>query len=133
MNVMSQTGGAAAIHGHSFTLGPDRLLAIYERNGVAWVAEFHGSRGEFTYAGAWFRSDFGGLRYCHNRRAAHQSSMPLTAEMVERIERLHQESVARHERVEAVPRNIAAAMRRWWLRVISRSHGGGCAGRQTLD
>ena len=65
MNVMSQTGGAAAIHGHSFTLGPDHLLAIYERNGVAWVAEFHGSRGEFTYAGAWFRSDFGGLRYCH--------------------------------------------------------------------
>jgi len=70
-------------------LGTGHTIAIYKRNGVCWVAEFRDGRGERDYAGSWFRFHAGGLRYCHNRRrAALESSTPLTPEMLEKIERL---------------------------------------------
>ncbi|HVO89901.1 MAG TPA: hypothetical protein VMV45_15275, partial [Casimicrobiaceae bacterium] len=92
MNAESQMRAAAAIDGHMIDLGGGHRIAIYERNGASWVAEFGGGRGEAMFAGAWFRFHAGGLRFCHNRRAALQRSMPLTAEMLEKIEQLHAES-----------------------------------------
>jgi hypothetical protein len=49
--------------------------------------------------------------------------MPLTPEILEKIERLHAESEARQERVLAVPRGVVAVARRCWINVISRLRG----------
>jgi hypothetical protein len=50
--------------------------------------------------------------------------MPLTPEILERIERLHAESEARQARMLAVPRTVVAAARRYCINVISRLRGG---------
>jgi hypothetical protein len=63
-------------------LGVGHSIAIYERNGTSYVAEFREGRCEIMSAGAWFRHYSGGLRYCHNRRAALQRSMPLNPEIL---------------------------------------------------
>ena len=68
MNWKSQMSAAPSISGHMIDLGVGHSIAIYERNDVGWVAEFRDGRGEFMYAGAWFRFHAGGLRYCYNRR-----------------------------------------------------------------
>jgi hypothetical protein len=115
----------SSINGHMITLGPGHAIAIYERNRECYVAEFRDGRGTLEYAGSWFRFNAGGLRYCHNGRAALQSSMPLRPEILEKIERLHAESEARQERMLAVPPNLAAAARRYLNSVMSRLRGSG--------
>ena len=126
---------AAPPSGHLIHLGPGHSIAIYERNGAGWVAEFRDGRGEVMHAGTWFRFHAGGLRYCHNRRTprtALESATPLTPTMLERIERLHRDSEAREERMLAVPRTIAAAVQRYWISAMSRIRGGASKVSQTL-
>src|SRR5512143_3900072 len=82
------------------------------RGGVSSCMRAHGSA--FTR---------GGVRYCHNGRAAFRSSTALTAEMMEKIERLHAESEARQERMLAVSRTVAAPVKGCWIKLISRLHG----------
>jgi hypothetical protein len=129
MNAESQMRSAPSISGNTIDLGAGHSIAIYERNGGFWVAEFRDGRGEFTYAGQWFRLDAGRLRH---RRAAIRSAAPLTPAMVESIERLHRESEAREERMLAVPRTIAAAVQRYWISLISRIRGCASKTSQTL-
>src|SRR5689334_7401053 len=74
------------------TLGVGHSIAIYERNAGYYVAEFRDGGARLEYAGSWFRFHAGGLRYCHNRRAALRSSAPLIPEILQKIERLHAES-----------------------------------------
>jgi hypothetical protein len=123
MNAESKPRTAPSIYGHMITLGVGHSIAIYERNRENYVAEFRDGGARLEYAGSWFRFHAGGLRYCHNRRAALRSSMPLTPEILEKIERLHAESDAREERVLAVPRTVFAAARRYCINVISRLRG----------
>ena len=120
MNAESNTRTAPSINGHMIVLGVRHSIAIYERNRDGYVAEFRDGRGEFMHAGNWFRFYAGGLRYCHNRRTAFQSSMPLTPEMLEKIERLHRESEARQAAMLALPRNAAAAAQQFCISVMSR-------------
>jgi hypothetical protein len=67
-------------------LGNQREIAIHLRDGMAWVADFRGERGELSTAGAWF---------AHNqdrwalRRATLHAVTPLPADIVQRIENLH--------------------------------------------
>jgi hypothetical protein len=123
MNAQSNTRTAPSINGHMIALGTGHSIAIYERNGDGYVAEFRDGRVELMHAGTWFRFHAGGLRYCHNRRTAFQSSMPLTPEMLEKIERLHRESDARRAMMLAVPRNAATAVQQFCINVISRLRG----------
>lgn len=123
MNTESKACTAPSINGHMIALGAEHSIAIYERNGVCWVAEFCDGRGTLEYANSWFRFHAGGLRYCHNGRATLQFSAPLTREMLQKIERLHAESDARQERMLAMPRTVAATARRYWTNVISRLRG----------
>jgi hypothetical protein len=104
-------------------LGVGHSIAIYERNGTSYVAEFREGRCEIMSAGAWFRHYSGGLRYCHNRRAALQRSIPLNPEILVKIERLHVESEARQDRMLAAPRTAAAA-RRYVISMTSQLRGG---------
>jgi hypothetical protein len=109
-----------SINGNMIDLGTGYVIAIYERNGVCWVAEFYDGRGEFDDAGAWFRFYAGRLRAA---RVALKSPTPLTPEMLEKIERLHRESEAREERILAVPRMVAAAAQRWAISLMSQLRG----------
>jgi hypothetical protein len=118
-----------SIEGNMIDLGAGNAIAIYERNGVCWVAEFCDDRGELHYAGAWFRFYAGRLRAA---RAARKSPTPLTPEMLERIELLHRASEAREERILAVLRAVAAAAQRWGISVISRLRGRESKISQTL-
>jgi hypothetical protein len=123
MNAETKLRTAPSIYGHMISLGVGHSIAIYERNREAYVAEFQDGGARLEYASSWFRFHAGGLRYCHNRRAALRSSMPLTPEILEKIERLHAQGEARQERVLAVPRTIVAAARRYWINVMSRLRG----------
>jgi hypothetical protein len=58
--------------------------------------------------------------------------MPLTPEILERIERLHAESDAREERMLTVPRNVAASARRYLIWMMSRLRGDASKISQTI-
>jgi len=115
--------GTPSINGHMIALGAGHSIAIYERNGEHYVAEFRGGRAGFVNAATWFRSYAGSLRYRHNGRAAADPSITLSPEMLQIIERLHAESEARQERVLALPRTVAAAAQRYWTSVTLRLRG----------
>jgi hypothetical protein len=119
MNAESKARTAPSINGHTIVLGAGHSIAIYERNRECYVAEFRDGRGRLEYAGSWFRFNAGALR-CYSGRAALRSSVPLSPEIVEKIERLHAASEARQERMLALPRTVAAAARRYWINVVSR-------------
>ena len=123
MNAESEVRTAPSISGHMITPGPGHSIAIYERSGERYVAEFRDGYGEFESADTWFRFRSGVLRYCPNGRAALESPMPLTPEMLQKIERLHAASEARQERMLAVPQAVATAARRCLVSVMSRLRG----------
>ena len=77
---------AAVPNGNLLRLGNEREIAIYRRNGVAWIADLRGGRGELFTAGEWFAlNGRGGVL----RRAGLDSIVPLPARLIESIERLH--------------------------------------------
>lgn len=123
MDAESKARIAALINGHMIALGSGHSIAIYDRNGEGYVAEFREGRGEFMHAGTWFRFHAESLRFCHDGRAGLQLSKPLSPQMREKIERLHDESEARQQRMLAVSRAVAAPVRRYWIRLMSRLHG----------
>jgi hypothetical protein len=122
MNTESKAHTAPPINGHMITLGAGHSIAIHERNGEGFVAEFRDGRAELSYAGSWFRFNAGALR-CLRGRAALRCYTPLTAEMLQKIERLHAEQEARQARMRTAPRTVIAAARRYCINVISRLRG----------
>ena len=73
-------------NGNLLRLGETREIAIYQRDGLTWVADFRGARGELFTVSAWFAVNG---RSSLLRRAGLGSIAPLPAEVIERIERLH--------------------------------------------
>lgn len=123
MNMEFQAPDSPSINGHMFDLGAAHSIAIYERNGDWYVAEFRHGRGAFMSAGTWFRFHAGCLSYCHNGRAALRSSVPLVPRMLQKIERLHRESDARQARMLAAPGNVARSVKGCVLSLLSRARG----------
>jgi hypothetical protein len=118
-----------SIEGNMIDLAAGETIAIYERTGECWVAEFRDGHGTLHYASSWFRF------YAARLRAAYVARKVLTAltpETLDRIERLHAESEAQQERALAVPRAIATAAQRYLNRVTSRLRGGASKVGQTL-
>jgi hypothetical protein len=72
------------MEGNLLRLSATREIAIYRREGVAWVADFRGGRGELFTPGEWFA-----LNRCASLRAALASPGPLSGSVIERIERVH--------------------------------------------
>lgn len=84
-----------AISGSVLQLDERHKVAIYQRQGVCWVADFQDGAGRLVDAASWFRFHAGALRYSHGRRAAALgSSAPISPELAEQIERLHQSTLA---------------------------------------
>lgn len=92
MNARLESAVPNSIDGYLLQLGDGHKLAIYTRDAMSWVAEFKGGRVELFKADTFFRFHAGALRYSRRPYAlASVSRTALTAELLKRIERLHQE------------------------------------------
>jgi len=94
LNAKPETHAEASIDGYVIGRGGAHSIAIYERNGASWVAEFRDGRGELMNANTWFYFHAERLGYWH-RRQAYKSAQPLPLPMLVEIERLHREREAR--------------------------------------
>ena len=78
------------IQGQLLRLSCRRQAAIYLRDDALWVADFVDGSGEITDARTWFRFNSASGSPSHmRRRMAQESAMPLPAELIQEIERLH--------------------------------------------
>jgi hypothetical protein len=76
----------AVENGNLLRHGETREIAIYQRGGLVWVADFRGGRGELFAAADWFAvHGHGSLLH----RAGLGAVAPLPTDVIERIERLH--------------------------------------------
>jgi hypothetical protein len=114
------------IDGHLLQLGEGHEVAIYTRDGVFWVAEFTDGHSELLNAATFFRFHAGALRYSNRRHAAAlESAAALTPEVLERIERLHQQLDAQDARIlsatVAVVASVMRCCRGLMLKIRSRT------------
>src|SRR5262249_41916884 len=84
-------GSPGTIQGQLLRLSGRREVAIYLRGDALWVADFIDGHGVLTDAATWFRFNCGapGAPYAR-RRMVLESAIPLSMDLVDRIERLHQ-------------------------------------------
>jgi predicted trehalose synthase len=87
MNTNQEQNGASRLNGNLLRLGDQHEIAIYLRDSTAWVAEFKNGRASVSTASHWFSVNQGGRLLRHMELA---SIAPLSHEVMERIERLHQ-------------------------------------------
>ena len=89
-----EPGRASRIQGQILRFSEHHVVAIYLRNHSIWVADFIDGQGTLVDAAVWFRFNCGTLATSNAlRRMALESAMPLSAELVERIEALHRAAV----------------------------------------
>ena len=78
------------IQGQLLRFSRRRQVAIYLRGDTLWVADFIDGRGEIIDAKTWFRFNCASSGPTNmRRRMVLESAMPLSTELVERVERLH--------------------------------------------
>ena len=118
VNAKSQEHADPSIGGHMIVVNDGHSIAMYERSGEWYVAEFRNGQGESTRAGAWFRSNAERLRHYQDGRAAAQSSPSLTPETIEKIARLHAEREARQQTMRDLRKKVATAVKRCLLGLI---------------
>ena len=131
VNTKPETDGEATIKGYMIGGGGARSIAMYERNGVSWVAEFHEGYGEIMNANAWFYFHAERLGYWRLRQA-YRSTKPLPPLILKEIERLHCEKEAR-ERGTAIGRckgTLAEAAARLQRAVETVDKANGCPWEQ---
>jgi hypothetical protein len=96
MNGSRGFGFTHSIQGQILRRSERREVAIFLRDRVLWVADFIDGQGELVDAPTWFRFNCGELSTTHaRRRMVLESAIPLSRELVERIERLHLQASAR--------------------------------------
>ena len=81
---------ADPIQGQLLRLSERHAVAIYLRRDSIWIADFIDGEGVIVDTNTWFRFNCGTLENAHAmRRMKIESAMPLSTELVERIEALH--------------------------------------------
>ncbi len=107
------------VQGQMLRLSRLHAVAIYLRDGRMWVADFIDGKGTLVDATTWFRFNCGTLANSHAlRRMALESAIPLSEEVVDRIEALHRATVAQDRRpldrlIESIgnlPQSLMAAV-----------------------
>lgn len=79
------------IQGQLLRLNERREVAIYLRDGALWIADFVDGGGTLTDAATWFRFNCASsASWPVRRRMALESAMPLSRDLVARIEQLHE-------------------------------------------
>ena len=100
MNGLFENAVTNCIDGHLLQMGEGHEIAIYTRDGVFWVAEFREGRSELHNGTTFFQFHAGALRYSKKPYAlARASATELTPEVLDRIERLHQQLDAQDARI----------------------------------
>jgi hypothetical protein len=83
-------GQARRIQGQILRFSEHHVVAKYLRYGLIWVADFIDNHGALLDANTWFRFNCGTLATSQaRRRMLLESAVPLSAELVDRIEVLH--------------------------------------------
>jgi hypothetical protein len=78
-----------ALQGQVLRRSERREVAIFLRNNALWVADFIDGQGELVDAVTWFRFNCGAAASTQaRRRMALESALPLSHELVARIEAL---------------------------------------------
>ena len=82
-------GPSASLQGQVLRRSERREAAIFVRDDRLWVADFVDGEGRLVDALAWIRFNCGGSSSTQaRRRMALESALPLSAELIERIEAL---------------------------------------------
>ena len=89
MNTTQECASASLIQGSLLRLSEHREVAIYLREGAAWVAEFDNGRAALHSASEWYTIGSGRMLVHAQRRDAVETISPLPDEVVRRIESLH--------------------------------------------
>ena len=85
---------SGSIQGQVLRISTHRTVAIYLRQGSLWVADFIAGQGTLVEANTWFRFNCGSPANSHAlRRMALESAIPLSADLVQRIEDLHHAAI----------------------------------------
>ncbi len=80
------------IQGQLLRVSARREVAIYLRDGALWVADFLDSQGTLMDAATWLRFNCASSASWHvRRRMALESAMPLSVDLIARIEQLHEQ------------------------------------------
>jgi hypothetical protein len=75
------------IQGQVLRLNERRVVVIFLRDGALWIADFIDGHGELVESSTWFRFNCAAPTSTQaRRRMILEAGMPLTAELVERIE-----------------------------------------------
>ncbi len=83
------------IQGQLLRLSARREVAIYLLDGTLWVADFVDGHGELFDPETWFRFNCGSPdASAAHRRMLRESGLPLSADIVAKIETLHRAAVA---------------------------------------
>ena len=83
-------GLRGSIQGQLLRLSAHHTVAIYLREGALWVADFIDGEGMLVDASIWFRFNCGSLSNSHAlRRLTLESAMPISTDLVAKIEGLH--------------------------------------------
>jgi hypothetical protein len=86
MNANQVRNGTGSLQGNLLRIGDRREIAIYARDGTAWVAEFNDRHGALFPLSTWLSLNQGGRVL---RRMDLGTITPLPRDVAERIERLH--------------------------------------------
>ena len=90
LNIDLEPGFSRSIQGQLLRQSERREVAIFLRDGALWIADFIDGEGKLINATTWFRFNCGALSSPHaRRRMVLESAVPLSPELVARIERLH--------------------------------------------
>ena len=90
MDIRPENTPVSAIQGQLLRLSARRQVAIYRREDTLWVADFIDGQGELMDATTWFRFNCGTLATTHaQRRMVSESAIPISSQLVAKIERLH--------------------------------------------
>ena len=133
LNAKPETLAEASVNGYVIGQDAAHAIAIYERNGVSWVAEFRDGRGELMNANTWFYFHAERLGYWH-RRKVDKTAQPLPLTMLVEIERLHREREAREaatatRRCKVTLAEAAARLHRA-LETVDKAEDRSCRGEQ---
>ena len=107
--------GSGPLHGQLLRQSERREVAIFLRDGVLWVADFIDGQGELIEATTWFRFHCAAFSTRQARsRMVRESATPLSADLVQRIERLPRPvAIRKAGPVARLVAAIAAHTTRW--------------------
>jgi len=114
MNAKPKCTSASPLHGSLLRLSEQREIAVYLREGAAWVADFDNGHAELHSASAWFSIGGGRMLVHAQRRNAVEPISPLPDEVVPQIESLHRRM--EEPAVGPLARKIWAAFAAWCRR-----------------